>query len=71
MAVGAGEEDKVVFAGAIDLAVRVEGVAGDDEGGQVTGAAALAGDAAGVRAFEAVLLCEGVGGCLFYNGEGW
>jgi hypothetical protein len=69
--VGAGEEDKVVFAGAVDLAVRVEGVARDDERGQVAGAAALTGDTTGVRAFETELLCEGAGGCLFYNGEGW
>lgn len=71
VAVGAGEDDKVVGGSdALCLGVRVEGVAGDDKRGQVAGAAALAGDAAGKVAGEAKEVGQGSAGGLFNDGKG-
>src|SRR5262249_29984029 len=55
VAVDAGKEDKGAGGAGIALgfALWVEGVAGDDDGGQVGGAAALAGDASRTGAREA------------------
>lgn len=70
MAVGRGEEHEVVGRVAGGLGGGVEGVAGDDDGGCVGGAAALGADAAGVRGCEAVEGGEGAGGGFLDYGEG-
>lgn len=54
MAVRGGEEDELVRAVAVNFGLWIEIVACDDYGGCVGGAAALGGDAAGVRAGEAI-----------------
>jgi len=70
--VDAGEENEGAGRAGVarGLALGVEGVAGDDDGGQVGGAAALAGDAAGAGASEAEEVGEGAGGVFFDDGEG-
>ena len=70
MTVGAGENGEVVFVAGF-LALGVQGVTSDDEGGEVRCAAALAGDTAGKSVVEAIVACESLGGGFFDDGEGW